>query len=135
MKPITELTETCIYTSDFPACIAFYRDVLGLKLLRSGAGEFAGFDIGGRMLLIFDAAESSVQTALPAHGTTGAAHICFGIAAEDFDAWRDRLTSHGVSIEHEHSWARGGRSLYFRDPCGHCLEVATPGIWGSSTGW
>jgi catechol 2,3-dioxygenase-like lactoylglutathione lyase family enzyme len=27
------------------------------------------------------------------------------------------------------SWRRGGTSLYFRDPDGHSVEVATPGLW------
>ena len=26
-------------------------------------------------------------------------------------------------------WEAGGRSLYFRDPDGHLLELATPGVW------
>jgi len=24
---------------------------------------------------------------------------------------------------------RGGHSIYFRDPDGHLLELATPGLW------
>jgi catechol 2,3-dioxygenase-like lactoylglutathione lyase family enzyme len=26
-------------------------------------------------------------------------------------------------------WPRGGRSVYFRDPDGHSVELATPGLW------
>jgi len=26
-------------------------------------------------------------------------------------------------------WPRGGRSLYFRDPDQHLLELITPGCW------
>jgi catechol 2,3-dioxygenase-like lactoylglutathione lyase family enzyme len=35
----------------------------------------------------------------------------------------------GVSIEGEMEWPRGGTSLYFRDPDGHLVELATPGLW------
>jgi len=26
-------------------------------------------------------------------------------------------------------WQRGSRSIYFADPEGHLLELATPGLW------
>ncbi|MEE9589465.1 MAG: glyoxalase/bleomycin resistance/extradiol dioxygenase family protein, partial [Hyphomicrobiaceae bacterium] len=30
-------------------------------------------------------------------------------------------------------WPGGGRSIYFRDPSGNCLEIAEPRIWGFDT--
>ena len=38
-------------------------------------------------------------------------------------------TGSGIEIESEVTWTRGGRSLYFRDPDGHLVELATPGVW------
>jgi catechol 2,3-dioxygenase-like lactoylglutathione lyase family enzyme len=29
----------------------------------------------------------------------------------------------------EMTWPAGGRSIYFEDPDGHVLELATPGLW------
>ncbi|PYK92782.1 MAG: glyoxalase, partial [Verrucomicrobia bacterium] len=29
-------------------------------------------------------------------------------------------------------WESEARSLYFRDPDGHMIELATPGIWESA---
>jgi catechol 2,3-dioxygenase-like lactoylglutathione lyase family enzyme len=46
------------------------------------------------------------------------------------DAWRDHLAARGVDIEAEVQWPRGGHSLYFRDPAGNSLELASPRIWG-----
>ena len=43
--------------------------------------------------------------------------------------WETRLGEKGIAIEGRTQWARGGQSLYFRDPDGHLLELATPGIW------
>jgi catechol 2,3-dioxygenase-like lactoylglutathione lyase family enzyme len=39
------------------------------------------------------------------------------------------LAEHGVGIESEVQWDLGGTSLYFRDPDGHSVELATPGVW------
>ena len=42
---------------------------------------------------------------------------------------RESLESRGVEVVREVEWELGGRSLYFRDPDGHLLELATPGVW------
>ena len=34
-----------------------------------------------------------------------------------------------VDVELTRAWPRGGRSLYFRDPDHHLIELASPGIW------
>ncbi|PID38725.1 MAG: lactoylglutathione lyase [Proteobacteria bacterium] len=48
----------------------------------------------------------------------------------ELDGWRERVVGHGVEIESEVDWPRGGRWFYFRDPAGNCLEIAMPSIWG-----
>ena len=35
----------------------------------------------------------------------------------------------GVAVESRVIQTHGGTSLYFRDPDGHSVEVATPGLW------
>jgi catechol 2,3-dioxygenase-like lactoylglutathione lyase family enzyme len=56
-------------------------------------------------------------------------HVGFAIAAEELSSWEARLAAHGVAIESRARWTRGGRSVYFRDPDGHSLELVTPGTW------
>jgi hypothetical protein len=41
---------------------------------------------------------------------------------------QDILHRHGVSIEKEVEWPRGGKSLYYRDPAGNSVELVTPGV-------
>ena len=66
---------------------------------------------------------------IPAHDGSGRLHVAFSIDAENLDAWEKRLRQHGLKIESTVRWPRGGTSLYVRDPDGHLVELATPGIW------
>jgi catechol 2,3-dioxygenase-like lactoylglutathione lyase family enzyme len=60
---------------------------------------------------------------------TGPLHVAFAVAADDLALWEARLGERGVAIEGRTDWPRGGKSIYFRDPDGHLLELATPGLW------
>ena len=66
---------------------------------------------------------------VPPHGMLGEGHICFRASASEIDAWRAALAAKGISIEADFEWPGGGRSIYFRDPAGNCLEFAEPRIW------
>jgi catechol 2,3-dioxygenase-like lactoylglutathione lyase family enzyme len=66
---------------------------------------------------------------IPPHDGSGQLHLAFAISSAQLEYWRERLKSHGVSIEGQMVWPRGGTSLYFRDPDGHLVELATPGLW------
>src|SRR5262249_6395192 len=67
----------------------------------------------------------------PPQDGSGRLHLAFAIPASELEAWRDRLQPHGVPIEGEVKGPRGGTSLYFRDPDGHLVELATPGLWST----
>ena len=136
MNAIRAIVETAIYSSDLGAAERFYTDVLGLTLLGNEAGRHVFFQVGEQqVLLVFDPATTLKGDRLPAHGAVGPGHVALGVALEDLDLWRQRLALHGVAIEHEQTWERGGRSLYFRDPAGNLIELVTPGIWGLPSGW
>ena len=66
---------------------------------------------------------------IPGHDGTGPLHVAFAIARDDMAAWEQQLEARGVAIEGHTDWKRGGRSIYFRDPDGRLLELATPGLW------
>ncbi len=126
--------ETVLYASDLPAASAFYREVLGLELVTEEAGRHVFFRCGSQVLLIFNAeatAKPATGSALPVppHGAHGPGHVCFAASADEIEAWRGRLDARGVAIESDFEWPQGGRSIYFRDPAGNCLEFAEPRIW------
>ena len=71
---------------------------------------------------------------IPPHDGHGPLHIAFAIEAGELPAWEARLDERGVAIEGRTDWSRGGHSIYFRDPDGHLLELATPGLWAVYAG-
>lgn len=133
---IRGILETALYVEDLDAARDFYTRVLGLDILVDGPPRQVFFRAGDDVLLVFVAEQSAnVRThvdgvGIPMHGTTGQGHMCFRIADDEVDAWRARLEQAGVVIEAEVKWPRGGRSIYFRDPAGNSLEMASPRIWG-----
>ena len=66
---------------------------------------------------------------IPGHDGSGPTHVAFAVDARDLDSWEARLVDAGVTIESRVQWDRGGRSIYFRDPDGHSVELVTPGVW------
>jgi catechol 2,3-dioxygenase-like lactoylglutathione lyase family enzyme len=65
------------------------------------------------------------------HGTHGAKHVAFRVPEAELEAWRSRLHVAGVAIESEVTWPSHAHSIYFRDPAGNSLELATPNMWES----
>ena len=131
----TGVLETVLYARDLAAAEDFYRDVLGLQPFASVAGRHLFYRCGDQVLLIFNSDATRVPPApdalpVPPHGMEGEGHVCFRASAGEIDAWRKRLEGKGVAIEADFEWAKGGRSIYFRDPAGNCLEFAEPRIWG-----
>jgi catechol 2,3-dioxygenase-like lactoylglutathione lyase family enzyme len=126
----TRILETCLYAEDLAAAEEFYARVLGLEVFAREAGRHVFFRARGGVFLVFNPAQTSKPRGdWPAHGATGPGHVAFAISPDDVAAWRDRLERQGVAIEKEATWPSGGRSLYFRDPAGNCLELATPSTW------
>ena len=134
MPVIEGILETSLYVADLARSAAFYRDVLGFRALFEGRRLIA-MDAGrqGVLLLFPNNAEIRDVTdaggTVPGHGGTGRLHLAFAVSTESLPEWREKLSAHGVALTGEYKWQRGGVSLYFNDPDGHVLELATPGIW------
>ena len=132
--PIEGLLETSLYAADVRRTAAFYRDLFGLRALVESP-RLVAFEVAGKqVLLVFQrgATEDDVvepRGVIPGHDGSGRLHLALSIAAGDLDAWRARLAGQGVPIQGEYRWPRGGTSLYFRDPDGALVELATPGLW------
>ncbi|HZU38162.1 MAG TPA: VOC family protein [Gemmataceae bacterium] len=136
MTAIQTIVETGIYADDLQAAEQFYHAVLGLPVVTREAGRSVFFQVGSSsMLLVFDPSATIQSDHMASHGARGPGHFALGIPAGSLAEWRGRLAAHGVPIEQEKRWPRGGQSLYFRDPAGNLVELLTPGLWGLPAGW
>ena len=130
---IQNVLETCLYVHDLVAAEAFYREVLGLELYAKVEGRHVFFSLPIGMLLLFKADESLKTPDLPPHGTKGRGHCCFQIDEHSFEKWKLSLEQKGVLITCEYEWSSGVKSLYFDDPSGNVLELASGRLWSKET--
>src|SRR6266498_4163118 len=134
MPTIERVVETALYCNDMERALAFYRDVLGLRVLSAGP-RLSAIDAGQSTVLLLFKRGATVDGLefpggrIPPHDGSGPMHVAFGVSADALDAWEERLRRHGVEIESRARWTLGGRSIYFRDPDGHSVELVTPGTW------
>jgi len=140
MPPVNGLLESALFVGDLQRARDFYGRVFGLQELEISEDGCVLVVSQRQLLLLVTEAKATVASQTPGGRVPpclaapvrplGAGHIAFSVAAADLDAWRAHLKRAGVVVESEVAWNSGARSLYFRDPDGHLLELATPGLWG-----
>jgi len=124
-----------VYVDDLKTAEAFYGGVLGLSKIFTVPGRMVVFRLQESVLLVFDAQQTQRERIvingglIPLHGARGAGHVAFRVAKADLETWRRHFRAAGVAIESEVSWPNGAHSIYFRDPAGNSLELATPDMW------
>lgn len=128
MLKLDGVLETALYVDNLECSVRFYQTIFGLEVIDSGE-RLCALSIAGRQVLLLFKKGASASLAWGAHDGDGQLHVAFAVPAAEFDAWEGWLQQHGVVIEEKRTWGRGGRSLYFRDPDQHLIELATPGVW------
>jgi catechol 2,3-dioxygenase-like lactoylglutathione lyase family enzyme len=134
MLKARRVLETAVYCDDLARTAEFYRALLALEPM-SATERVVSFDAGeGTILLLFQrgVCDQPFQWPgglVPGHVSTGPAHFAFAIDRKDVPMWVDRLATLNIAVESRVDWPRGGHSIYFRDPDGRSVELATPGIW------
>jgi catechol 2,3-dioxygenase-like lactoylglutathione lyase family enzyme len=127
MLPNTEgILESSLYVTDVAGSARFYEKIFGFQVISDFGERGCAMKAGTRqVLLLFKKAGSG--DLLSPHG--GGLHIAFAITAADLENWEAWLAENGIAVEEKRTWELGGRSLFFRDPDRHLIEVATPGVW------
>jgi catechol 2,3-dioxygenase-like lactoylglutathione lyase family enzyme len=139
MPKVNGLVETALFVENLPRARDFYLQVLGLEKIQESEVGCVFVVSKGQLLLLVDKEKARIPSKTPggdvpacmghAGESLGAGHIAFRVADADIDLWRSCLEKKGVEVLSEVTWEQA-RSLYFRDPDGHLLELATSGLWG-----
>ena len=119
---VRALGEVALRVNDLERSESFYRDVIGLNVMRRFDdivffGIADGHEGHTALLALFDRKVPVSQS------ETTIDHIAFTISLADFDRERDRLEALGQSVATStHAWAHY-RSLYLADPDGNTVEL------------
>ena len=130
---ITGLHHITIICSRLDQTVAFYRDLLGMRVVKQtlnqddpNARHFFFGDASGRPGTVVSCFEyPQMEPGKIGLGSTH--HFALGVESlEELRAWREYLTSRGVSCT-EVLDRTYFSSIYVRDPDGHIVEIATAG--------
>ena len=133
--------ETALYVDDLQRSVDFYQRVLGFQPVSSPSSRMRALEVTPDQVLLLFKKGASVQASVTPYGTIppsdgdGSLHVAFAIPDPQFDDWRIHLEESGVDVESVVEWPGVGRSLYFRDPDSHAIELKTSNWHGKKLSW
>lgn len=104
---------------DVQTSFEFYVRVLGCRPVARWAG--GAYLLAGEFWITLILDESARENV-----SDGYTHIALSVSEDDFDALAERIRRYGARIWQENKTE--GTSLYFTDPDGHKLELATSNL-------
>jgi catechol 2,3-dioxygenase-like lactoylglutathione lyase family enzyme len=131
----TGIIETVLYVANVVQSAEWYSRLLGFPVIFGEKDRLRALDAGGgRVLLLFREGASTDATqvqggTIPSHDGSGPVHVAFGMQTSDAEAWEQRLTASGIEVEARVDWSAESKSLYFRDPDHHLVELITAEHW------
>lgn len=129
MHPKTEgILESSLYVSDVARSAQFYKKIFGFPVISDFGERGCAMGAGHRQVLLLFKKGASRAMKSP-HDGDGELHLAFAIRADELARWEAWLPENGIAVEEESTWELGGRSVYFRDPDRHLIEIVTPGVW------
>jgi catechol 2,3-dioxygenase-like lactoylglutathione lyase family enzyme len=131
MRPVTDgILESSLYVSDVDRSVRFYEEVFGFHVITRFGERGCAMQVGTRQVLLLFKKGASLAIDSP-HDGNGELHIAFAIPSAELASWESWLQKNGIAVEEKRAWELGGKSLYFRDPDRHLIELATPGTWSA----
>jgi catechol 2,3-dioxygenase-like lactoylglutathione lyase family enzyme len=124
---VGQLDHLTVTSRDPEQSIRFYTEVLGMERSYEWAGEITMLKAGGTFLAIAYWAKGSDASRQPAITVD---HFAFRVDRATYEGARAELDAQGVVIDHESDHGIC-RSLYFRDPDGHLVELVCYELTGA----
>ena len=137
---ITGMNHTGFVVSDLEKSLAFYRDILGMKIVRemerTGApisqivgyenahlrGVHVGFDEGPTLELIFYVVPPAAERPTVERSVLGGTHLAMNV--DDIDeTYRHIMSNGGRKLNPPATLEPGRRACYLQDPDGNWLEL------------
>jgi catechol 2,3-dioxygenase-like lactoylglutathione lyase family enzyme len=137
MPKVTEIIETVLYVKDVERAKDWYQKLFDFPVIFREGDRFRALKVGGiQVLLLFKEGSSTTATTppggvIPPHDGSGPTHLAFGMKTEEADHWEQHLMANGVEIEGRVEWNKDDKSIYFRDPDNHLVELITSEHWSS----
>jgi catechol 2,3-dioxygenase-like lactoylglutathione lyase family enzyme len=120
--------ESSLYVDDVAGSAVFYERVFGFHIISDFGERGCAMQAGKQQVLLLFKKGASRSMQSPHHGD-GELHIAFAVPASELGNWEAWLAENGIPVEEKRTWELGGKSVYFRDPDRHLIEIATPGVW------
>src|SRR3989338_1157812 len=112
----------CLLVEDFEKSLAFYSDILGLKV-NSKDGKFADFKLEGTSLAIFQ--KSDAVAMFPKEHMDRGGGVVLAFQVENVQKFCDELKTKGVdTFEGPKTTTWGQIVAYFKDPDNNIWEVS-----------
>jgi lactoylglutathione lyase len=112
-----KLTQVRLLVDDVPACVAFYRDVLGFEVSED-FGEYVQLDSGDVTIALFLRSGQADAIRLEPPGD----RVLLGLSVDSVDRAAEELAPHVVGGPSDRpDW--GLRVVWLRDPGGNLLEL------------
>jgi catechol 2,3-dioxygenase-like lactoylglutathione lyase family enzyme len=136
MRPTTgNIIESCLYVADVDRAAEWYGRIFGFPIIFRQGERLRALQVGQEQVLLLFKERGSLTPGvvpggvIPAHDASGPAHIAFSMRTVEADQWEKHLSEHQVRIESVVNWGEGDKSLYFRDPDNHVLELISKDFW------
>ena len=113
-RPVVDRLDLVVYwVTDMERAVEFYRDILGLPLVRRDEDTWAEFDAGGRRFALHSAGDQPMAP--------GGATAVFAVG--DLDRAGSELARRGVRFGHEGAVEGFARFASFQDPDGNTVQL------------